>query len=320
MLAADAARDVIRAQLPFAEREARRPLDEATSGPRADGRDAVAPTTPPALDAAATDALVEAVRRVSREEILPRFRRLDGDEVRAKSRRDDLVTVADERAEAALARAAREILPGAAIVGEEAVEADPGLLAPLDDAPLCVVVDPIDGTWNYANGLAVFGVILAVLARGECVFGLLYDPIGDDWVSAGRGEGSWYHRPGAASRRLAVASPLPLEEVRGSVPLAVFPRERRARVAAGMAKVGGSAPLGCSCHEYRQIALGSLRFSVSPAPKPWDHAAGTLVVREAGGVAVGPDGSDYRPARRTTPLITATDDATARAVAALLEL
>ena len=276
--------------------------------------------TPPPLDTATADALVEAVRRVAREEILPRFRALDADEVRAKTRRDDLVTVADERAEIALAAAAREIMPTAAIVGEEAVSTDASALDPLEEAALCAVIDPIDGTWNYAHGLAVFGVILAVLARGEPVFGLLYDPIGDDWIAARPGEGAWYHRPGGAPRRLAVADPLPLDEARGSVPLAIFPPERRARVAAGTARVGGAAPLGCSCHEYRQIALGALRFSVSPAPKPWDHAAGALVVREAGGVAVGPDGSDYRPVHRTTPLIVATDADTARAVGELLGL
>ena len=182
------------------------------------------------------------------------------------------------------------------------------------------MIDPIDGTWNYAHGLATFGVILAVLERGEAVFGLLHDPIGDDWVAARRGEGAWYHRPGRAPRRLAVASPLPLGEARGAVPLAAFAPERRERVAVGTARCGGAAPLGCSCHEYRQLALGGLRFSVSPAPKPWDHAAGTLIVREAGGVAVGPDGSDYRPARTDVPLVTATDRDTARAVVDVLGL
>ena len=96
------------------------------------GADAATP--PPALDRKATDALVEAVRRVSREEILPRFRALDGDEVRTKDHRDDLVTVADERAEAALAAAARSILPDAAVVGEEAAATDARALAPLDVA------------------------------------------------------------------------------------------------------------------------------------------------------------------------------------------
>ena len=100
--------------------------------------------------------IVEAVRRVAVAEILPGFRALAPGDIDTKSGPEDLVTPYDRAAERALATALGAILPGALFVGEESVDADPGLLDRLAAAELAVIVDPIDGTGNYAAGLAVF--------------------------------------------------------------------------------------------------------------------------------------------------------------------
>ena len=146
------------------------------------------------------EALIALVRRVAKSEILPRFRRLPDSDIRSKSAPDDLVTEADERAEAAMSAAVAQMMPEALVIGEEAVSADPTILAGLAEAERAVIIDPVDGTWNFAKGLATFGVVLAVAERGETVFGLLYDPVMDDWVMANRGGGTWYCRPDAAPR------------------------------------------------------------------------------------------------------------------------
>ena len=137
--------------------------------------------------------LIEAVRDAARTEILPRFRNLSADQIDTKSGPDDLVTVADRAAEARLTAAAQKLLPGALVVGEEGVAEDPAILDRFAEAELAVVIDPVDGTWNFANGLANFGVILAVVEGGRTIFGLLYDPVMDDWITATPGAG-----PGSA--------------------------------------------------------------------------------------------------------------------------
>lgn len=265
-----------------------------------------------------TAAIVEAVRRVSKGEIVPRFRSLGTGDVDTKSHADDLVTVADKAAERALGAEIAAILPGARIVGEEAVSDDRGLLLGLRDAGLSVIVDPIDGTWNYANGVSIYGVILAVVDHGETVMGLLYDPTGDDWIVALKGEGAWYVRPGAAPRRLRAASPASgLSDAYGFVGLYLYPKPEQALIAATLPKFRRTNSLRCSCHEYRMLTEGRAHFALNGMLNPWDHAAGVLALREAGGVARLIDGTEYSPTMTEGRLLVAGSDALWHALADL---
>jgi len=249
---------------------------------------------------------IEIVRAAAAAEILPRFRRLSGGEVRAKSAPDDLVTDADLAAEDAIANALSRDFPEALIVGEEAAEADPHLLDRLAGAELAFVIDPIDGTWNYASGLALFGVILAVLVHGRTVLGLLYDPLMDDWIVARDGGGAWFERAGdEAPRRLHLAGGGPPSEAKGLVSPFNFAPDVRARLAAQLTGFVRVDALRCSCHEYRMLAQGRVRFCLSGSVKVWDHAAGALVAAEAGGAVGMLDGGLYDPARREGRLLVA---------------
>ena len=253
-------------------------------------------------------ALVDAVRETARAEILPRFRALDPSEVDAKSAFDDLVTVADRAAEAMLTARIRDILPGDSVVGEEAVAEDAALLDRVG-AGRCSIIDPIDGTWNFAHGIANYGVILAVAEEGETVWGLLYDPSFDDWIVAGRGGGAWFHRGGTA-RRLAVSpDDTPDDRLRGNVGDYMYPPDLRPRLAATIPRFRRSASLGASLHEYRLMALGGSDFVLNGMLMPWDHAAGALILREAGGVSRLLDGRDYRPTMREGRLLNARTEA-----------
>ncbi len=238
-------------------------------------------------------ALVEVVRSVAASEIMPRFRRLDARDISAKSGPEDLVTEADLRAEVAIAAAARTLLPEALIVAEEAVETQPELLGQLADAPLSVIIDPVDGTWNFAKGLTTFGVILAVSIRGEAVFGLLYDPTMDDWVWARRGGGAWYASGDGGLRRLTFDA-AGQGGLSGLVPLFNFPLPVRTRLAGDIPGFRRIWSVRCSCHEYRTLAFGEADFLLSSGLKPWDHAAGALAVEEAGGAVSLLDGRPYR--------------------------
>ena len=149
------------------------------------------------------DRLAVILRDAAKAEILPRFRRLDAGMVRQKTEAIDLVTEADEQAErrdqGAVAEAA---WPEALFVGEESVAADPALLDELDGAEFAIIVDPVDGTANFAAGLPLFAVMAAVVRNGETIAGIIYDPMGDDWVVAEKGGGAWH----AAARWHAVAA------------------------------------------------------------------------------------------------------------------
>jgi fructose-1,6-bisphosphatase/inositol monophosphatase family enzyme len=268
-----------------------------------------APGAPVLLERAVEEALVDLVRRVARAEILPRFRNLEAGAIGAKTAPDDLVTEADTAAEAALTVGVACILPGAQVVGEEAVSADPGVRRHLSD-DLTVILDPVDGTWNFASGVAVFGVILAVCVRGRCIFGLLYDPVMDDWVMARPGGGAWFCRDGAQPRRLSVSSETRAGDMTGFVPVFMFPPEARAQAARAMLGFRRATTFRCSCHEYRLVAQGRADFLVNGGIHPWDHAAGDLCVREAGGVTAMLAGGAYDATVDSGTLLTANSPAT----------
>ena len=260
------------------------------------------------LSHGATDALVAAVREVARSEIMPRFRALSAEDITTKSGPDDLVTIADRAAEAALTDRIAATLPGAAIVGEEAASDDSGILNVLRGEGTVAIIDPVDGTWNYARGLATFGVIVAVQTGGRCVFGMIHDPVFDDWIAARRGEGAFLVRPGAVPARLSVRAPLPEAEETGYLPLGMFKPAEREVLAPILPRYARVQSLRCSAHEYRMIASGHADWLVAAQSKPWDHLAGQLLVEEAGGAWGTLDGSAYDPARCDTILLAATSE------------
>ena len=122
---------------------------------------------------AETRTVVEILRDAARTEILPRFRGRMPKRTREKSSRQDLVTDADEAAEDVITAALLEAFPGAVVVGEESTERDPNLLRGLDRPDLVFIIDPIDGTKNFASDLPLFGVMAGVVRRGEIVAGII---------------------------------------------------------------------------------------------------------------------------------------------------
>jgi fructose-1,6-bisphosphatase/inositol monophosphatase family enzyme len=150
-------------------------------------------------------AIANILQEAAVTEILPKFRNLGTGDVRMKSEAIDLVTEADEAAERLIKARMAEVAPDALFIGEESVAADPALLDRLAGADLAVIVDPIDGTFNYAAGMPLFGVMASVVAKGETVAGVIYDPMGNDWVIAERGAGAWLCKADGSQERLGVA-------------------------------------------------------------------------------------------------------------------
>ncbi|MHA6690223.1 inositol monophosphatase family protein [Devosia sp. A449] len=253
--------------------------------------------------------LANILRDAARAEALPRFRRLDSSMVHVKTEAIDLVTEADIATENVIKARMATWMPEALFVGEESVAADPALLTRLATADLAVVVDPIDGTANYAAGLPLFATMAAVVSKGETIAGIIYDPMGDDWVMAEKGGGAWLRRPNGESVRLHVAAPLPLAEMVGTASVAFMPKASRAQVLANFDKTRMVANFRVAGHEYRSFASGHTQFVCFNKLMPWDHLAGVLISQEAGAYAARIDGSPYLPSHTAGGLLVATDRA-----------
>lgn len=250
--------------------------------------------------------LADILRHAAQAAILPRFRRLDSSAVRQKAEAIDLVTEADLETEHIIRARAADLWPDALFVGEEAVSADPSLLDRLDGADLAIVVDPVDGTANFAAGLPLFATMAAVVKGDETVAGIIYDPMGDDWIMAEKGGGAWLRRPDGGAERLAVATAPGLEQMVGTVSITYLPQESKAAVLANLARVRVAANYRVAGHDYRLFASGHTHFVCVNKLMPWDHLGGVLIAQEAGGYAARFDGSSYLPAHRAGGILVAT--------------
>ena len=252
-----------------------------------------------------TGRLIEIVRRAARDEILPRFRNLPVGGIDTKTSETDLVTIADRAAEARIGDEARQLIPGAQIVGEEAVGGDRSLLDRIGSAELCVIIDPIDGTWNYVKGLPLFGVMVAIVEERQTRFGLLYDPITDSWIQATAQKGARYQSHTGEKRILSVGNS-GLPGTTGFIPLYLFSKETQQKLAPRLPMLDRASSLRCSCHEYWLLSEGAVDFGISGQLNPWDHAAGELIYREAGGFsAMMEDGSAYDASKTSGQLLVA---------------
>ncbi|MNQ17082.1 Inositol-1-monophosphatase [compost metagenome] len=240
-------------------------------------------------------------------EVMPRFRNLPEGSVRGKSSPRDLVTDADEAAERMIGARLAKLHPGAVLIGEEASARNPALLNMLVDADLAFLIDPIDGTRNYVAGLPLFGMMIAACHRGDVIAGVIYDPVNRDSALAVRGEGAWMEYDNGRRVPLTVAAPAPLEDMDGLISTGALPEPLRTTVNSHLSRLASTASLRCAAHEYRMLAAGHCHIALYNQLTAWDHAAGWLLHREAGGYAARFDGSPYKPTHRTGGLLYAPD-------------
>ena len=243
------------------------------------------------MSEALTNAVHALMRETSDRAILPRYRTLAAHEIVTKSAKGaltDLVTIADGEAEAILGEGLARLLPEAAIVGEEAAHADPAVFERLGD-PLCWIVDPLDGTNNFADGKPPFGILIALTEHGDTVAGWIYDCLSGRFCHATRGGGAFVGGEPIAARTTGAMPPVAANS------LVYMSPGRRAAV---QAQIGPHYTLvdipRCAAEQYPRLVLGQNDVAIFERTLPWDHAAGVLFVNEAGGKAARPDGSAYR--------------------------
>ena len=236
---------------------------------------------------ALTGAVAALMQDAAERAILPRYQTLTADQIDAKAA-DDVVTVADKEAELILAEGLAKILPEAAIVGEEAAHADPALLERLGDA-LCWIIDPIDGTNNFAKGQQPFGVMIALAEAGETIAGWIYDPVSGRMCHVHRGSGAWIGQDQVSTRPTGAQPPIV------AFSLVFMDQLKRAAMKQHIAPHYTLTDIPrCAAEQYPRLVLGVNDLAIFERTLAWDHAAGVLFVNEAGGMAARPDGRAYR--------------------------
>ncbi|MCK8437498.1 inositol monophosphatase [Streptomyces sp. D2-8] len=257
----------------------------------------------------------EAIRKAAATEIMPRWRQLAAHEVDQKSGPHDLVTDADRMAELYLTAALADLLPGSVVVGEEAVHANPASYEAIrGDAPVWIV-DPVDGTRQFVRGEAGFCTLVALAHRGTLLASWTYAPARDRLATAQRGKGA--HLDG---ERLFAGVPEPGRDLRVATSHPDYTTDEEKHALLGL-RADGVAPRPCGSAglEYLAIARGesdAVAFSWEAA---WDHAAGLLLVEEAGGAHLTLAGEPFRiSGGNALPFTAARDAATARRVVGLL--
>ncbi len=228
------------------------------------------------------DAVIDAVRRVAREVILPRFGRATG----STKADGTLLSEVDECAQDAIASALHAIAP-VPLIGEEmnpAVQAD--AWARGTSGLWCV--DPLDGTTNYLHGLPFFSISVAFLVDGRTTLGVIHNPMQHETFSAVRGQGAMLNGAPLAPRRAAPR----LADALAAIEPKQLPTHLRFALAESppyySMRNWGSGTL-----DWCYLAAGRFDVFLHGGQKLWDYAAGALILEEAGGVLQTIEGEDF---------------------------
>lgn len=225
------------------------------------------------------------MRRVADTAILPHYQTLAAHQIEAKAA-DDVVTVADKLSEEMLTEGLAKIID-LPVVGEEAAHADPAVLDRLTGD--CWIVDPLDGTRNFARGAAPFGVLVAMASGGVCHTGWILDVLTGRFCLAHQGKGAWVDGEKITARVTGEEQPV------AAISMLFMDQAKRAAIMDHIAPHYRLVDVPyCAAEQYPRLALGANDVSIFERTLAWDHAAGVLWLNEAGGKACRPDGSPYR--------------------------
>ncbi|WP_369250182.1 inositol monophosphatase [Streptomyces sp. R41] len=262
-----------------------------------------------------TSDVEEAIRKAAAAEIMPRFRQLAAHEIDQKTGPHDLVTDADRKAEEYLTEALTKLLPGSVVVGEEAVHANPATYEAIRGTAPVWIVDPVDGTRQFVHGDSGFCTLVALALDGVVLASWTYAPARDEFATAIRGRGAVLD-----GVPLRSGSPEPGRDLDIATSHPDYTTDEQKRALLGL-YVEGVVPRPCGSAglEYLAIARGELDATAFSWEAAWDHAAGLLLVEEAGGAHLTLTGEPFRvTGGNALPFTAARDEATARRVAALL--
>jgi myo-inositol-1(or 4)-monophosphatase len=227
---------------------------------------------------------VRAARRAG-DIIVRALPRLDGLEIHTKGR-NDYVSEVDRAAEADIIETVRRLHPDHAFLGEESGASG--------DHEVVWIIDPLDGTTNFLHGNPVFAVSIGVQIRGRMEHAVVFDPMRQELFTASRGDGAQLD-----GRRIRVSKQTTLE---GSLIATGFPfradspwiDEYLAMLREVMTKAAGLRRPGAAALDLAYLAAGRVDGFWELGLKPWDTAAGSLLITEAGGRIGTLTGEEYK--------------------------
>src|SRR3989344_3241702 len=220
-------------------------------------------------------------------ELMKRFHLATTTKLKFKAHHE-IVTAADLAANSAIQRVLTKLTPGIPVLSEEggSIQTSPAL-----KADLAWVLDPLDGTTNYTIRLPLWGISLALVRDGEPILGVISLPALHKHFHATVGGGAWLGRD-----RLHVSKTKQLIETTGLLCYGYSNDDKRRGMNANRFLSMASRTtrrLGSAVVEAAWIAMGHADYAVLHGAKPWDVAAGALLVREAGGDVVTPKGKQW---------------------------
>jgi myo-inositol-1(or 4)-monophosphatase len=197
-------------------------------------------------------------------------------EIHQKSARSNIVTWADEASQATIVELLLGRYPDHAILGEEGSAGDP-------EGPYTWIVDPLDGTSNYARAMSPWGVSIAVReTNGPLLAGVILDPLRGEMFAVERGGGATCRPSDTADiGRALIATGLQNDD-----PQVIH--QHAMRIEQMHLHCRGTRAIGCPSFALAYVAAGKLDgFVEKDATYAWDVAAGVLLLEEAGGVSTG---------------------------------
>ncbi len=248
------------------------------------------------LDPRLSQRVTSIIQNVCASVVMPSFRALKPEDIQIKDTPgdpEDIVTIVDKAAERLLVEQLSDVVPGAAFIGEEAVSENPALLAALSSPSPVWLIDPIDGTKNFARGHADFGVMLALVQNGHTRLSWMAVPAAQPagfLVSAEQDGGTRINETRVdLTRRIA-------DHPRGTVHTRMMPADGAHAVMDTLrGKYDVQPSSGSAATEYSAILRGEKDFVIYYRLLPWDHAPGALAITEAGGASMHLSGRPYTP-------------------------
>ena len=237
------------------------------------------------------DRVTNLVQQVARDVVVPRFGALRTSDIQAKPSPEDMqdvVTIVDTEAEEQLAEGLRGILD-VPVIGEESCHRRPELLALVRESGPLWIVDPLDGTRNFAAGNDAFGIMVSLAVDGRTQAGWVHLPMRGETYVAEAGAGAWVD-----GVRLRTPSLSPRVALRGSLFVRFMPEATRAAVIERSAgHFDEERESKCAAVEYTDVLKGEKQFLIYYRLLPWDHGAPALILTEGGGLVEHSDGRPY---------------------------
>ncbi|MTI10058.1 inositol monophosphatase family protein [Curvivirga aplysinae] len=225
------------------------------------------------------DRLGPHLRQLAEEIMLPKFKTLSDEEKRQKTP-GDYVTVVDIEMEKRLDALLPKLVEGSVVIGEEAVSTNPKLLKEAYKEDLVWLVDPLDGTNNFANGDENFCVMVALHYKGEAVISCIYDPLKKKTVTAEKGQGAYRE-----SHKLTCNPNVSFDQMTGQINFRIIQdvSHREYLKKDSQKRFKNVKRLGCAGQDFIMHTEDVRHFSLYSRLAPWDFAAGGLILKEAGG-------------------------------------